>query len=163
MRIALVYDCLYPHTIGGAERWLRALAEALGPDHEVTYVTRRQWPRGERPDISGVECVAVSPGGSLYTARGRRRALPPLAFGLGVLLHFLRRRRRYDVVHCLSYPYVPLIAVRLALAGRGEVRIWCEWLECLSDGYWRDHAGALEGALGRRLQALCVRLTQRAF
>ena len=47
MRICLIYDCLYPHTVGGAERWYRGLAERLvGEGHEVTYVTLRQWPRG---------------------------------------------------------------------------------------------------------------------
>ena len=29
VRICLVYDCLYPHTVGGAERWYRNLAERL--------------------------------------------------------------------------------------------------------------------------------------
>ena len=33
VRICLVYDCLYPHTVGGAERWYRNLAERLAaPD-----------------------------------------------------------------------------------------------------------------------------------
>ncbi len=44
----LVYDCLFPYTVGGAERWYRDLAERLCADgHEVTYLTLRQWPRGE--------------------------------------------------------------------------------------------------------------------
>ena len=59
MRIAIVYDCLFPYTVGGAERWLRLLAEDLARDHEVTYVTRRQWPPREQPDLPGVDCVAV--------------------------------------------------------------------------------------------------------
>ncbi len=29
MRIAIVYDCLFPNTVGGAERWYRNLAERL--------------------------------------------------------------------------------------------------------------------------------------
>ena len=29
VRICIVYDCLYPYTIGGAERWYRNLAERL--------------------------------------------------------------------------------------------------------------------------------------
>ena len=29
MRICLVYDCLFPYTVGGAERWYRNLAERL--------------------------------------------------------------------------------------------------------------------------------------
>jgi glycosyltransferase involved in cell wall biosynthesis len=160
MRIALVYDCLYPATVGGAERWLRALAGTLAEEHEVTYITRRQWRRGEDP-LPGVRCVAVAPGGSLHREDGRRRLLPPAVFGVGVFLHFLRHRRRYDAVHCLSYPFAPLVAVRAALAGRG-VRVRCEWLECLSDSYWRSY-GPLLGRLGALLQRLCLRLTPQAL
>ena len=47
MKILVVYDCLFPHTIGGAERWYRNLAERLaGEGHDVTYLTLRQWERG---------------------------------------------------------------------------------------------------------------------
>jgi len=49
MRICIVYDCLFPYTIGGGERWYRNLAERLAHEgHEVTYLTLRQWDRGER-------------------------------------------------------------------------------------------------------------------
>ena len=37
MRVCLVYDCLYPYTIGGAERWYRGLADGLVEHgHSVT-------------------------------------------------------------------------------------------------------------------------------
>src|SRR6516162_3736471 len=98
MRICLVYDCLFPHTVGGAERWYRNLAERLADEgHEVTYLTLRQWERGEKPQIDG-----------------RRRILPPLVFGLGVLAHLLRRGRRYDVVHTASFPYFSLLSAAAA-------------------------------------------------
>ena len=29
LRICVIYDCLFPHTVGGAERWYRNLAERL--------------------------------------------------------------------------------------------------------------------------------------
>jgi len=163
VRIALVYDCVYPQTVGGAERWLRKLAEALGEEHEVTYVTRRQWPPGKEPSARGVRWVGVAPGGDLYRADGRRRVLPALAFAAGVFVHFLRRRGRYDVVHCLSYPFFPLIALRIALAGRGDVRIFCEWLEYLTADYWRRYAGQLGGLAGRGAQRLCLRMSPAAF
>ena len=120
MRVCIVYDCLYPFTIGGAERWYRNLAERLASSgHEVTFLTRRQWGRGEDPGVPGVHVVAVSPRMELY-ARGRRRVLPPLLFGLGVLGHLLRHGGRYDVVHTASFPYFSLLAAA-AVRRRGTV------------------------------------------
>src|SRR5262245_54401858 len=67
VRICIVYDCLYPYTIGGGERWYRSLSERLAKDgHEVTYLTLRQWDRGERADVPGVDVVAVGPRMALY-------------------------------------------------------------------------------------------------
>ena len=163
MRIAIVYDCLYPSTVGGAERWLRVLAEELAVEHEVTYVTRRQWARGDAPEVPGVEVVAVSPRTGLYTKRGRRRLVTPVLFALGVFAHFALRRRRYDVVHCVSYPYLPLIGVRTALAGGRRTKVFCEWLEFLTPEYWRRYGGVVGGTAGRMVQALCLRLTPSAF
>ena len=63
MRVCLVYDCLYPYTVGGAERWLGTLGRELAAQgHDVTYLTRRQWPADEEPEIPGVRVVAVAPG-----------------------------------------------------------------------------------------------------
>jgi len=59
VKLCLVYDCLYPWTIGGAERWMRDLAEALAADgHEVTFLTRLQWDPGDPPQIDGVRVIA---------------------------------------------------------------------------------------------------------
>lgn len=163
LRVCIVYDCLFPWTHGGAERWYRRLAELLAAaGHEVTYLTRSQWPPAEPPRIAGVRVCAVSPGGPLYTDQGRRRIGPPLRFSLGVLAHLLRNRRRYDVVHCSSFPYFSLLAVRLALAG-APARVFVDWLELWSQSYWREYLGAAGGRLGEAVQSACVRLTPAAF
>lgn len=163
MRICIVYDCLYPWTVGGAERWYRQLATELATaGHDVTYLTRRQWGEGEGPSIDGVRVVAVSPGGPLYDPAGRRLPVPPLRFGAGVGLHLARHRSAYDVVHTCSFPYFSLPAVRLALAGTGT-RVQVDWFELWSRRYWLGYAGPVLGRVGRAVQRLCVRLTPKAF
>jgi glycosyltransferase involved in cell wall biosynthesis len=164
MRVCLVYDCLFPHTVGGAERWYRDLAERLAGDgHDVTYLTLRQWPRGERAQIDGrIKVVTAGPRMALYTDSGRRRILPPLVFGLGVFAHLLRHGRRYDVVHTCSFPYFSLLAAAAlrALMGFGLV---VDWFEVWSRSYWRDYLGGVGGRVGELVQRACARVPQRAF
>jgi glycosyltransferase involved in cell wall biosynthesis len=162
MRICLVYDCLYPHTIGGAERWYRALAERLAEaGHEVSYLTLRQWPRGEQPQIPGVRVVAVGPQMNLYV-RGRRRIAPPLVFGGAVLLHLLRFGSRYDVVHTASFPYFSVLAAS-GMRRLRRFRLYVDWFEVWTREYWRDYLGATGGAIGAAVQRACVRTHHTAF
>lgn len=163
MRICIVYDCLFPHTVGGAERWYANLAQRLaGEGHEVTYLTLRQWDRGEQPDIDPRVRVAVAgPRMALYTG-ARRRILPPLAFGFGVLLHLLRHGRDYDVVHTCSFPYFSLLAAAL-VRPFGRFGLVVDWFEVWSEDYWRSYLGGLGGRMGAAVQRLCARAPQRAF
>jgi glycosyltransferase involved in cell wall biosynthesis len=162
VRVCIVYDCLYPYTIGGAERWYRNLAERLaGGGHEVTFLTRRQWGRGDSPAIPGVRVVVVSPRMDLY-AHGRRRIGPPLLFGLGVLAHLLRHGRRYDVVHTASFPYFSLLAADAA-RGRGRFRLLVDWHEVWTREYWHEYLGRVGGRIGWRIQRACLRAPQQAF
>ncbi len=166
MRICLIYDCLYPYTVGGAERWYRNLAERLAAEgHEVTYLTLRQWERGEQLDLDPrVRVVTAGPRMALYTGAppARRRILPPLVFGAGVLWHLLRHGRRYDVVHTCAFPYFSLLAAALArpLARYGLV---VDWFEVWSRDYWRGYLGGLGGRVGALVQRLCAAVPQRAF
>ncbi len=163
MRTCLVYDCLFPYTVGGAERWYRNLAERLAKEgHEVTYLTLRQWERGAEPQIAGVRVVAVGPRMALYTEEGRRRIAPPLVFGLGVGWHLLRHGRRYEMVHTCSFPYFSLLAAAAARP-RGGYGLVVDWHEVWSRAYWREYLGRLGGAVGYAVQLLCARLPQRAF
>src|SRR2546427_5265769 len=162
MRICLVYDCLYPHTVGGAERWYRDLAlRFTEAGHDVSYLTLRQWDRGVDPGLPGVRVVPVGPRMALYV-RGRRRIAPPLVFGLGVFRHLLVHGRRYDVVHTASFPYFSLLAAAV-LRPLGRYRLVVDWHEVWSREYWRDYAGPVAGRIGWTVQRLCLRFPQRAF
>jgi glycosyltransferase involved in cell wall biosynthesis len=163
LRIAIVYDCLFPHTIGGCERWYQAVAERLAARHRVTYLTRTQWEPGHGPDTpAGVEVIALSSGRQLYTASGRRRIVPPLRFGAALLAHLLRHRRRYDIVHTCSFPYFPLLSAVIAKAAGGPAVV-TDWVEVWPRGYWREYLGWAGGAVGASVQRLCIAMTGPAF
>jgi glycosyltransferase involved in cell wall biosynthesis len=162
VRICVVYDLLYPETVGGAERWYRNVSLRLAEEgHDVTYLTMCHWDADAEPALLGVRVIAVAGRMPLYT-RGRRRILPPLVFGLGVLWHLIRHGRRYDVVHTASFPYFSLLAAALVrpLAG---YRVVVDWHEFWTRDYWREYLGPLGGGFGWKVQRLCLRVPQRAF
>ena len=163
MRVLFLYDCLYPHTIGGFERYYREVAARLARKHQVTYLTRVQWDDGEKPDLpEGVRLIALDCGRDLYTSDGRRRIAPPLRFALGVFAHLVRNRHSYDVVQTCSFPYFPMLSCAMVRALGGPPMV-TDWIEVWSKQYWLRYLGPLYGRLGAATQNLCVRVTRDTF
>ena len=161
MHICIVYDCLYPYTVGGGERWYRALAERIAREgHQVTYLTLRQWAPGDEPEVPGVDVRAVGPRLELYTA-GRRRIGPAVTFGRGVFRHLVRHGGRYDVVHCASTPFFALLAA--GIARRRRYRLLVDWIEVWTLAYWRSYLGSAKGTIAWAVQRLATRFGERAF
>jgi glycosyltransferase involved in cell wall biosynthesis len=161
MRIALVYDRLYPQHIGGLERYYDALARGLAVDNTVSYVTREVDaegpPIGERP----YRVVTVAPDSPFYSASGNRRIWPTVQFGFGVFVHLLRHGHDYDVVQSASFPFFSVIAARLAFAlrrRRNRPKLVVDWLEVWPREYWISYTGGLFGRVGYAIQQLCMRL-----
>ncbi len=147
MRVCLVYDHIYPATIGGGERWMHDLALALvDAGHDVTYVTMRHW-AAEPPELPGVEVIGLVPANAVY-AEGRRSLGPPARFGLAVGRFLLRHGSRFDVVHTAAFPFFPMLGAAIARR-RGGYSLLADWYEVWSRRYWRRYAG--DGGGDRRL------------
>jgi glycosyltransferase involved in cell wall biosynthesis len=156
-RIAIAYDCLFPYTVGGGERWYRHLADTLShAGAEVTYLTRVQW--GEPPDLPGIEVVAVSGPSELYDSEGVRRIGPGLKYSFGLLRWLLRHGDSFDTVQTANFPFWSVLAVRIALAGT-RTRVVVDWFEIWSSRFWRTYAGKVIGTFGYLVQAACLRLS----
>ncbi len=166
MHICLVYDCLFPYTIGGAERWYRNLAERLAAE-------------GHRRHVPDAASLARGRGRGGAGSRGRRRSgrgssSTPQADGGGSGPP-LRLRRwafsaispahggRYDVVHTASFPYFSLLA-----AGAGPAPTSASGSSSTGTRSGRASTGASTsgpspGAIGLAVQRRCVRVPHRAF
>jgi glycosyltransferase involved in cell wall biosynthesis len=160
MRVCLVYDHLFPCTVGGGERWMRDVAERLAAaGHEVTYLTMRHWD-ADPPAPPGVRVVALVPAGRVYRA-DRRTLGPPLRFGLALARHLRRHGSGYDVVHTASFPYFPVLAAALVRRRRRYLLV-VDWFEVWTLAYWRRYAGRIAGTAGWLVQRACVAVPHRA-
>ncbi len=161
MRVCLVFDCLYPYTVGGGERWYRALAEGLARrEQDVTYLTRLQWDPAAGADVPGVDIVAVTPAMDLYV-EGRRSISVQVRFGIGVFRHLLRHGRSYDVVQTPGL-HVSLLAVLAARCFR-RFELVVDWWEVWTREYWSEYLGGLAGRIGWLGQRLMARSRHRAL
>lgn len=162
MKIAIIYDCIFPWTVGGAERWYTNLAGRLADDHDVTYLTLTQWDPDDAPD-ERYEVVSVGPRMALYDDAGRRRIGPPLRYGWGVFWHLLRHGGRYDIVHGASFPYFSVIGAWLALLPHRRTKLLVDWHEVWSLHYWQGYLGRVGGRVGYLIQEFCKRLPDHSF
>lgn len=146
MRVCLAFDCLYPHSVGGGERWYRALADGLvARGHDVTYLTLRQWDPKAGSGVPGVDVVAVAGDLPLYS-EGRRSIGAQLRFALGVARHLALHGSRYDVVQTPAL-HLALLGV-LAVRSARRFTLVVDWFEVWRRDYWLEYLGPVAGRLG---------------
>lgn len=141
LRIAYVYDALYPFLLGGGEKRFHELSTRLAERHEVHYITWQFW--DGPPDVvrDGIGYHAVGPPEELYGADGKRTVREALAFAARVAPAV--RRGAYDVIDCAATPYPPVYAAWLATR-LTRTRVVATWHE-----FWGEHWHAYLGHRGR--------------
>jgi L-malate glycosyltransferase len=160
MKIAFVYDALYPYINGGAEKRYYELARRLREDHDVHFVSWRYWDAAPHESLDGITVHGVGRPGRFYGDDGRRTVGEALGFATRVLPHLVRER--YDVIDFCATPYLPLYAGWLASSLR-RTPLVVTWHELWGE-YWRSYLSdrPLVGWAARRLEAGCAALGEVA-
>ena len=139
MKIAYVYDALYPFIKGGAEKRYYELGKRLSSDHEVHFISWKFWKGPSTCRQNGITLHGLGTPRPLYTAAGRRSIRESFDFALCLLK--LYKTEKFDVIDCCAFPYLHMYTARLLFALRGEplVMTWHEyWGE-----YWNEYLGSL--------------------
>ncbi|MGF1478908.1 MAG: glycosyltransferase family 4 protein [Cyanophyceae cyanobacterium] len=133
LQILLLYDCIYPESLGGVEHRNYHLARSLARrGHRVTLAG---WCRPTSP-LPGVQVLPMRFPTPLYNRAGKRSALTSLKFAAAAASLKLAE---YDVIETASIPYVHLLplALRCYLAKKPLIVTWIEYW----GSYWRDYKG----------------------
>ncbi len=150
LRVALVYDALYPHSHGGAERRFHELATRLADRYEVHMLSWQYGPGSD--DVPGIRYDGVGRAPDFYGDDGRRTVREAVGFARRILPTLIRGR--FDVIDCSATPYLPAYSTALAarMTGSAVVVTWHEvW-----DDYWLDYLR------GRPVVAAAARHIERA-
>ncbi|WP_435146425.1 glycosyltransferase family 4 protein [Halobaculum sp. P14] len=152
MKIAFVYDAVYPHVTGGAERRVWEIATRLADEHDVHWYGLHCWDGPRVVERDGVTLHGVMPWDDLYTD-GRRSIREALEFAARLAPHLLGAD--FDVVDCQQFPYFPCFTAKLASVGT-ETSLVVTWLEIWGD-YWYDYLGR-KGVAGKYVEKAVMRL-----
>lgn len=153
MKIAYVYDAVYPWVKGGAEKRTYEISKRLVErGHEVHWFGLKWWD-GEKDIVKdGIYLHGIGEWGDLYV--GGRRSIPEgIYFGLKTLTGL---RGNFDVIDCQEFPYFPCFSAKVhSLVKRSNFII--TWHEVWGD-YWYEYLGK-KGFFGLAVEKLTSQLT----
>ena len=166
MKIAIVYDMLYPYSIGGAESRNFSLAKELVlKGHEVHVFGIKMW-KGKKTKL--VTKNFYVHGLSKYKSKyfkGKRRIFDPIKFSISLFFELMKHD--FDIIDVSAFPYFPVFSCKLySLIKKKPIII--TWHE-VWDSYWKEyHNIAFFGKIIEKITAklskknLCVsKLTAR--
>lgn len=154
MKIAFVYDVIYPYVKGGVEKRVWEIAIRLASrGHDVHVIGMKYWEGNDTLTKGGVTLHGICAPQPLYTG-GRRSIRQAIGFGI-CLIPFLLKEK-FDIIECQQFPYFPCFAVKLAAVMKRTPFI-ITWYEVWSD-YWYEYLG-WKGVLGKCIERVTGLLT----
>jgi len=150
MKIAYVYDSIYPYTFGGVEKRIWELSVRLvQKGHEVHIFGPKFWTGSRIIQKEGVYLHGVCRPPKARFVKGRRSITWPIYFSMSLLFPLLGVE--YDVIDCQNFPYFPSYSTRLASSIKKSHMV-ITWHEVWGD-YWYEYLGRV-GFLGRTIEKM---------
>jgi glycosyltransferase involved in cell wall biosynthesis len=153
VKIAYVYDAVFPYVKGGGERLYYEVASRLARKHDVTMISWQHWPGPRTMTSGGIRYVGVGAPRPFYDQRGRRKISEAISFAARALPVVMRER--FDVIDCASVPFLPLFASAAAAKAR-RARMVATWFEFWDD-YWLAYLGGASGRAARFTERMATR------
>ena len=155
MKIAYVFDLIYPYEMGGAQKRIWELARRLAAKgHEITIFGMKYWIGDDQIYREGVRLWGVCP--LVDIREGNRRSIKEaIYFGWRILFPLLKEK--YDIIDCQNFPYFSCFSSKLASIVK-KTPLTITWLEAWGT-YWLEYLGA-KGIIGKFIENLTTYLAK---
>jgi len=153
MKIAFVYDAIYPWVKGGAEKRIYELGIRLAAHGNEVHVFGVKWWDGNAViKMDGMVLHGVCGRREMYI-NGRRSIFGPIIFSIKLPFHLIREK--FDVIDVCAFPYFSCFSVKLiSLIKKSPMII--TWLEVWGD-YWYEYLG-IAGFFGKQIEQMVSKL-----
>ncbi|MGF7119004.1 glycosyltransferase family 4 protein [Methanobacterium oryzae] len=159
MKIAFVYDAIYPWIKGGAEKRVYELAKRLVQrGHEVHwYGIGWWWTEDKQEDIiyDGIYLHGVCKPMALYKDE-RRSIKEAIYFALKLFPKLMKKN--FDIVECQGFPFFSCFTAKIhSLSGKSKLIIT---LHEVWNDYWYEYLGKM-GIFGKIIEKSVINLTDK--
>jgi len=157
MKIALVYDAIYPYIKGGGEKRFYEIGKSLAKKgHQVHLYGMKFWEGENVIKQNEMYLHGICKAKKLYTKEGRRSILQAIYFGF----HSMKLiKEDFDVIDCCGFPYFSLFACKLASIIKKKP-LYATWFEVWGKNYWYEYIG-WKGYLGYIIEKLAVSMPDK--
>ncbi len=155
MKIAFVYDAVYPWVKGGAEMRIHELGKRLSDQgHEVHIFGVKWWEGKDTFDYEGMTLHGVCKARDLYV-NGRRSISEAIIFAAKLFPRL--RKENFDLIDVSVFPYFSCFTVK-AISILEKIPLVFTWHEVWDD-YWYEYLGGA-GIFGQLVEKAVSRLSE---
>ena len=158
MKIAFVYDAIYPWVKGGAEKRIYELGKRLAMKGNDVHLFGVKWWTGE--DViqkEGMVLHGVCEKMELYV-NGRRSVYEAIIFSITLLPHLVKEN--FDVIDVSAFPYFSCFTVKIVSKFKGTPMV-TTWHEVWGD-YWYEYLGKI-GIAGKLIERLVSMISNNSI
>jgi glycosyltransferase involved in cell wall biosynthesis len=156
MKIAFVYDAIYPWVKGGAEMRIHELGKRLSArGHEVHIFGIKWWEGGDTIEYEGMTLHGVCKARNLYV-NGRRSISEALVFAVKLFPEL--RREKFDLIDVSVFPYFSCFTVKVVSVLKKTPSVFT-WHEVWND-YWYEYMGKA-GFFGKVIEKAVSKISGR--
>ncbi len=155
MKIAFVYDAVYPWVKGGAEMHIHELGKRLSSQgHDVHLFGIKWWEGGEVIEYEGMTLHGVCKARDLYV-NGRRSISEALVFAVKLSPALLKEK--FDLIDVSVFPYFSCFTVK-AISILKKTPVVFTWHEVWGD-YWYEYLGKRKGVFGLAIETIVAKIS----
>lgn len=156
MKVAFVYDAVYPWVKGGAEVRIHELGRRLSlQGHDVHLFGIKWWEGEDVLQYEGMTLHGVCKARSLYV-NGRRSISEALVFSVRLFPALMKER--FDLIDVSVFPYFSCFTVKVISILKKIPTIFT-WHEVWGD-YWYEYLGKKKGFFGLAIEVAVAKISK---
>ena len=158
MKIAFIYDAIYPWVKGGAEKRIYELGKRLvAKGNEVHIFGVKWWDGADIIHNEGMVLHGVCGKMELYI-NGRRSIKEAIIFSIMLFPHLIKEK--FDVIDVSVFPYFSCFTVKIVSMSK-RIPMITTWHEIWGD-YWYEYLGNI-GFVGKFIEWLVSRMSNHSI